>query len=102
MSYSTGRILLSSQSEGQVARYRPLALLGVPLAAVLLQIYLPLLLPFLSFLFCAVEPNAGRHFTFATPDRCAFEFAVVVRELALHYLQATPYAIRMMLKLTPY
>jgi rod shape-determining protein MreD len=50
MSYSTGRILLSSQREGQIARYRSLALLGVPLAAVLLQIYLPLLLPFLSFL----------------------------------------------------
>ncbi len=50
MSYSTGRILLSSQREGQIARYRPLALVGVPLAAVLLQIYLPLLLPFLSFL----------------------------------------------------
>jgi rod shape-determining protein MreD len=50
MSYSTGRILLSSQREGQIARYRPLVLVGVPLAAVLLQIYLPLLLPFLSFL----------------------------------------------------
>ena len=25
--------------------------------------------------FCAVEPKAGRHFTFATPDRSAFEFA---------------------------
>src|SRR3954471_10016812 len=27
--------------------------------------------------FCAVEPKAGRHFTFATPDRSGFEFARV-------------------------
>jgi hypothetical protein len=27
--------------------------------------------------FCAVEPKAGRHFTFATPDRSGFEFAQV-------------------------
>ena len=27
--------------------------------------------------FCAVEPKAGRHFTFPTPDRSAFEFAQV-------------------------
>src|SRR5215471_10579628 len=25
--------------------------------------------------FCAVEPKAGQHFTFATPDRSGFEFA---------------------------
>jgi hypothetical protein len=25
--------------------------------------------------FCAVEPKAGGHFTFPTPDRSAFEFA---------------------------
>jgi len=25
--------------------------------------------------FCAAEPKAGRHFTFATPDRSGFEFA---------------------------
>ena len=35
--------------------------------------------------FCAVEPKAGRHFTFATPDRSGFEFARVVCELALQY-----------------
>src|SRR5580698_3206987 len=35
--------------------------------------------------FCAVEPKAGRHFTFATPDRSGFEFAKVVFELALQY-----------------
>ena len=28
--------------------------------------------------FCAVEPKAGRHLTFATPDRSAFEFAKVI------------------------
>ena len=38
--------------------------------------------------FCAVEPKAGRHFTFATPDRSAFEFAQVAGELALQYPEA--------------
>jgi hypothetical protein len=36
-------------------------------------------------IFAAVEPKAGRHFTFATPDRSGFEFAKVVFELALSY-----------------
>jgi hypothetical protein len=35
--------------------------------------------------FCAVEPKAGRHFTFATPDRSAFEFAQVIFQLAIRY-----------------
>jgi len=35
--------------------------------------------------FCAVEPKAGRHFTFATPDRSGFEFAQVAVTLALAY-----------------
>jgi DDE superfamily endonuclease len=35
--------------------------------------------------FCAVEPKVGRHFTFPTPDRSAFEFAKVIFELALQY-----------------
>jgi hypothetical protein len=35
--------------------------------------------------FCAVEPKAGRHFTFATPDRSALEFAQVAFELACQY-----------------
>ena len=39
--------------------------------------------------FCAVEPKAGRHFTFPTPDRSAFRFAVVACELALRYPHAT-------------
>lgn len=35
--------------------------------------------------FCAVEPKAGRHFTFPTPNRSAFEFAQVACKLALQY-----------------
>src|SRR5436853_7762047 len=38
--------------------------------------------------FCAVEPKAGRHFTFATPDRSALEFAKVACEIAIQYMQA--------------
>src|SRR3974390_2453775 len=38
--------------------------------------------------FCAVEPKAGRHFTFATTDRSAFEFARVVCQLAMQYRDA--------------
>jgi len=38
--------------------------------------------------FCAVEPKAGRHFTFPTPDRSGFEFAQVLLHLALQYPKA--------------
>ena len=38
--------------------------------------------------FCAVEPKAGRHFTFPTPDRSAPEFAQVAFHLALQYPEA--------------
>ncbi len=38
--------------------------------------------------FCAVEPKAGRHFTFPTPDRSGFEFAQVLFRLALEYPEA--------------
>ena len=38
--------------------------------------------------FCAVEPKAGRHFTFATPDRSGFEFARVAVTLAMTYPEA--------------
>src|SRR6266481_2053603 len=38
--------------------------------------------------FCAVEPKAGRHFTFPTPDRSGFEFAQVLAELAIAYPEA--------------
>jgi transposase len=39
-------------------------------------------------IFCAVEPKAGRHFTFPTPDRSAFQFAQVAFHLALQYPEA--------------
>jgi len=35
--------------------------------------------------FCAVEPKAGRHFPFPTPNRSAFEFARVAFNLAMQY-----------------
>ena len=38
--------------------------------------------------FCAVEPKAGRHFTFPTEDRSGFEFAQVLFHLALKYPDA--------------
>jgi len=38
--------------------------------------------------FCAVEPKAGRHFTFPTLDRSGFEFAQVAVTLALAYPEA--------------
>jgi hypothetical protein len=38
--------------------------------------------------FCVVEPKAGRHFTFPTPDRSAVQFAQVAFELALPYPEA--------------
>src|SRR5947209_5688909 len=38
--------------------------------------------------FCAVEPKAGRHFIFATPDRSGFEFAQVAFQLAMQYPNA--------------
>jgi hypothetical protein len=38
--------------------------------------------------FFAVEPKAGRHFTFATPDRSGFEFAQVAVTLAMAYSAA--------------
>ena len=38
--------------------------------------------------FCAVEPKAGRHFTFATPDRSGFEFAKAAFQIAFQYMEA--------------
>jgi hypothetical protein len=38
--------------------------------------------------FCAIEPKAGRHFTFPSPDRSGFEFAQAVAELACRYPNA--------------
>jgi rod shape-determining protein MreD len=51
MSYSDSeRILLSSQREGQVSRFRFWVMLAIPMAAILFQVYVPLFFPFLSFL----------------------------------------------------
>ena len=50
MSYSEGRILLSTQREGQVSRFRAWVFMAVPLAAVLFQVYVPLFFGFLGFL----------------------------------------------------
>jgi rod shape-determining protein MreD len=50
MSYSNSRILLSSQREGQVSRFRAWVILAIPLAAILFQVYVPLFFQFLSFL----------------------------------------------------
>jgi len=38
--------------------------------------------------FLAVEPKAGRHLCFPTPDRSGFQFAQVALELALSYPEA--------------
>jgi hypothetical protein len=38
--------------------------------------------------FLAVEPKAGRHFCFPTPDRSGFQFAQVILELAMSYPDA--------------
>jgi len=38
--------------------------------------------------FCAVEPKAGRHFTYPTPDLSAFQFARVACDLAPQYPDA--------------
>ena len=38
--------------------------------------------------FCGVEPKAGKHFTFPTPDRSAPEFAQVLYHLAIQYPEA--------------
>lgn len=50
MSYSDDRILLSSQREGQVSRFRTWVLLAVPLGAILFQVYVPRFFQFFSFL----------------------------------------------------
>ena len=50
MSYSESRILLSSQREGQVSRFRTWVIFVVPLAAILFQVYVPLFFQFLGFL----------------------------------------------------
>lgn len=50
MSYSSERILLSSEREGRISRFRVWVMLAVPLAAILFQVYVPLFFEFLGFL----------------------------------------------------
>ena len=50
MSYSSGRILLSTQREGQVARFSAWVVVLVPLAAILFQVYVPLFFQVLGYL----------------------------------------------------
>jgi len=50
VTYSGERMLLSSQREGQVSRFRAWVLLAIPLAAILFQVYVPLFFQFLGFL----------------------------------------------------
>ena len=50
MTYSGERILMSSQREGQVSRFRGWVLVVVPLAAILFQVYVPLFYRPLGFL----------------------------------------------------
>lgn len=51
MSYpGSERILLSSQREGQVSRFRFWVMVGVSLAAILFQVYVPLFFQFLGYL----------------------------------------------------
>ncbi len=38
--------------------------------------------------FFAIEPKAGRHFTFPTPDRSGFQFAQIAFQLAVRYPKA--------------
>jgi rod shape-determining protein MreD len=47
MSYSTSRLLLSSQREGQVSRFRPWVVLVVALAAIVFKVTVP---PFFEFM----------------------------------------------------
>jgi rod shape-determining protein MreD len=50
MSYSTGRMLLSSQREGQISRFNIWVTILVPCVALLFQIYVPTFFHFLGFL----------------------------------------------------
>jgi rod shape-determining protein MreD len=50
MTYSGDRILLGSQRESRIAKFRPWVLLVVPLIAILFQVYVPRFFEFLAFL----------------------------------------------------
>ena len=49
MEYSDSRILLNSQREGQVSRFRAWVMMVVPLAAILFQFFVPRFFDFLHF-----------------------------------------------------
>src|SRR5207247_2096416 len=50
MTYSSDRILLGSQRESRVSRFRPWVLFVIPLIAILFQVYIPLFFRFLAYL----------------------------------------------------
>jgi len=50
MSYSSDRILLGSQRESRVSRFRPWVLFVIPLIAILFQVYVPLFFQFMAYL----------------------------------------------------
>jgi rod shape-determining protein MreD len=50
MSYSGGRMMLSSEGESRASNFRPWVLIAMPLAAILFQVYVPLFFEFLGYL----------------------------------------------------
>jgi len=50
MTYSSDRILLGSQRESRISRFRPWVLFVIPLIAILFQVYIPLFFKFLAYL----------------------------------------------------
>jgi rod shape-determining protein MreD len=50
MTYSGDRILLGSQRESRVSRFRPWVLFVIPLLAILFQVYVPLFFKLLAYL----------------------------------------------------
>ena len=50
MSYSGDRILLGSERESRISKFRPWVLFVIPLIAILFQVYVPLFFQFLNFL----------------------------------------------------
>ncbi len=50
MTYSGDRILLGSQRESRISKFRPWVLLVIPLLAILFQVYIPRFFTFLAYL----------------------------------------------------
>jgi rod shape-determining protein MreD len=50
MNYSGDRLLLGSQRESRVSRFRPWVLFVIPLIAILFQVYVPLFFQFMAYL----------------------------------------------------